>query len=57
MNVNKIRNRQLVYVYRDFVKSETTTPTSAFIKLLIMGYKRQDRAGNGDSVEIQSVVC
>ena len=48
MNVNKIHNKQLIYSYRDFAKAKHS-PTSAFVRLLTMGYKRQDRAGNGDS--------
>ena len=49
------QSQQLVDIYRDFAKARTFS--FRFIKLLIMRYKRQDEASNGDSVKIQPVVC
>ena len=48
--------QQLDYIYRDFAKAENS-PSSVFIRLLTIRYKRQDGGSNGGSVGIQSVVC
>ena len=39
------------------IQTDLHSPPSAFIRLLSLQYKRQDRAGNGDSERIQSVLC
>ena len=50
-------NASSLFTFIEISRRQNHSPSSAFIRLLIMGYKRQDRAGHGDSVGIQSVVC
>ena len=59
MNVNKIHNKSFFFTFIEIFRKQRHSLLSAFfrpLKLLSLRYKRQDRAGNGDSVRIQSEV-
>ena len=55
-NIQQQYCKQPVYIDRDFAKAEHS-PSSAFIRLCTLRYKRQDRVGNGVSERIHSVLC
>ena len=55
-NMQRKHCKQLVYIYRDFTKAETF-PSNAFITLLTLRQKRQDRESNGNTDKIQSDLC
>ena len=46
-----------LFTYIEISRRQRKSPTKAFIRLLTLQYKRQDRASNGDSKRIQSVLC
>ena len=56
-NVTSLIYRIIHLCQRDFAKAKTFSFKCIHQTLLILQYKRQDKAGNSNSERIQSVVC
>ena len=50
-------NASILFIFIEISQRQNHSPSSTFIRQLIMRYKRQDGATNGGSVRIQPVVC
>ena len=46
-----------MFTFIDSLRRQKHSPSSAFIRLHTLRYKRQNRVGNGGSERIQSVLC
>ena len=46
-----------MFTFVDILQRQRQSPSNVFTRLLSLQYEKQDRAGNGDSQKIQSVMC